>query len=244
MTANGEPDCATARCASVLTTETTPTTSRPGMRALAIGGALAVAATVLMIGALDAQRAIVSVSLLRRTISEYALGPQRWVFDSAVLLLAAGSLAILAALVHHGLARWRSGGAIALVLWSVGLATVVVFPKHDWAVGPSVHGDIHRIGSMVAFISLPVAVVLLSRPWLRHVTWRSHARWTFGLGLASALAFTPILFAIGVNATVGTPWWRVVPLGYVERLLVLSEVIAVLTVGLWAIAAANRPRLA
>jgi hypothetical membrane protein len=165
------------------------------------------------------------------------------VFDTAVSLLVAGSIAILAVLVRHGMAKWNSVGSVAFVAWSVGLTLVVIFPKNNWAIGPSMSGSIHRFGSLLAFIALPIAATLLARPWRHDAVWGAHARWTFRLGVLSALAFTPILYAIGVNAVVGTSWWRVIPLGYVERLLVLTEVVAVLVAAVWAIAVAYRPAL-
>jgi hypothetical protein len=203
-------------------------------RLTAIGGSLAVLATVVMIGTLD-----LTVGAMNRTISVYALGPYRWVFDSGVLLLAAGSAAILVTLVHKGLATWRSGGSAALLLWSAGLVIVVLFPKHNWAVGPSMSGTIHQFGSLLAFVSLPIAVLLLAKPHLRHVEWSAHARWTFGLGLLSVLAFMPLLYAIGLHVFTGVAWWRVFPLGYIERVLVVTEVVAVLVVGVWAVAASR-----
>lgn len=214
------------------------TDTRSPARFVAFTGSAAVLLTVVLVGALDVHRLVTSVGL-RRTISEYALGPQRWVFDTAVLLLALGSVAILAVLVRRDLTRWTAPGAVALLAWAAGLALVVAFPKHDWAVGPSMSGNVHRVGSLVAFISLPVAVVLLARPWRQDEVWGGHARRAFRLGVLSAVAFTPILYAVAVNAVIGTPWWRVVPLGYVERLLVLVEVIAVLVVGWWSIAASH-----
>ncbi|MEU4442964.1 DUF998 domain-containing protein [Actinosynnema sp. NPDC050801] len=223
----------------MLTAEPTPT--RSPARFVALGGAVAVLLTVALVGGMDLYRLGESGRHLRRTISEYALGPQRWVFDTAVLLLVAGSVAILAVLVRRGVAKWNSVGAVAFAAWSVGLTLVVVFPKNDWALGPSTSGSIHRFGSLVAFVALPIAATLLARPWRRDPVWGAHARRTFRLGLLSALAFTPILYAIGVNAVVGTSWWRVFPLGYVERVLVLTEVLAVLVAGAWAIAAAQRP---
>ncbi|MBB5804546.1 putative membrane protein [Saccharothrix ecbatanensis] len=213
-----------------------PAQTRAPARFAAFGGAAAVVLTVVLVGGMDLYRLGDSTRHLRRTISEYALGPQRWVFDTGVLLLVAGSVAILAVLVRHGVAKWHSAGALAFGAWSVGLTLVVIFPKNNWAIGPSMSGSIHRFGSMVAFIALPIAAMLLARPWLRDRVWGAHARWTFGFGVLSALAFTPILYAIAVNAVVGTSWWRVIPLGYVERLLVLTEVVAVLVAAVWAIA--------
>jgi hypothetical protein len=204
-------------------------------RLAATGGSLAVVVTVAMVGLLD-----LTVGPLRRTISEYALGDYRPVFDAAVLLLALGSLAILTALVHKGLTRWRSGGSVALVLWSAGLLLVVAFPKTNWAMGTNeVSGGIHRFGSMLAFVSLPIAVILLARPWLKHHVWGRHAKFTMVSGVVSVVAFMPILYAIVVGAASGVRWWRVFPLGYIERILLVAEVGAVLVVGLWAIAASR-----
>lgn len=226
----------------MLTADPAPT--RSPARYVALAGAAAVVLTVALIGGLDLFRLTESTFHLRRTISEYALGPYRWVFDTGVVLLVLGSLAILAVLVGRGVARWHSVGALAFAAWSVGLALVVVFPKNDWSIGPSVSGSIHRFGSLLAFISLPIAMVLLARPWVRDAAWGAHARWTFRFGLLSALTFTPLLYAILVNAVTGRSWWRVFPLGYVERVLVLTEVVAVLVAGVWAVAcgaAATRP---
>lgn len=222
----------------MLTAELAPARRSPA-RYVALTGAVAVLLTVALVGGMDLYRLGDSTWHLRRTISEYALGPHRWVFDTAVLLLVLGSTAILAVLVRQGVAKWHSVGSVAFGAWSVGLTLVVIFPKNDWAVGPSTSGSIHRFGSLVAFVALPIAATLLARPWRHDPVWGGHARWTFRFGLLSALAFTPILYAIGVDAAGGTAWWRVFPLGYVERLLVLTEVVAVLVAGLWAIAASR-----
>ena len=213
-------------------------------RLVAVGGLTAVLGTVAMIGGLDLRNALERPAELRRTISQYGLGANAWIFEVGVSLLAAGSLVILAVLVRHGITRWYSTGAIALALWSLGLALVVAFPKQDWSQpATSSSGGIHRAASLLAFVSLPIAIIALARPWLRDSTWGGHARWTLGLGVLSVVAFSPLLYAVLVHASGGTAWWRVFPIGYVERVLVFTEVIAVLTAGLWAIAAANRPKL-
>jgi hypothetical membrane protein len=221
----------------VLTVDPAP--PRSPARHVALAGAAAVVLTVALVGGLDLFRLTESTYHLRRTISEYALGPYRWVFDTGVVLLVLGSLAILGVLVRRGVARWHSVGALAFAAWSAGLTLVVIFPKNDWAIGPSMSGSIHRFGSLLAFVSLPIAMILLARPWVRDAAWGAHARWTFRFGLLSALTFSPLLYAILVNAVTGRSWWRVFPLGYVERVLVLTEVVAVLVAGVWAMACAR-----
>jgi hypothetical protein len=176
-----------------------------------------------------------------RTISQYALLDNGWVFDAATLLLAAGSAAILAALVRVRVVRRASGAAAALALWVLGLVGVVWFEKHNWAVGPSTSGDIHRVASLVAFLSLPAAAVLAAAGWLRGPRWRAPARAVALAGVVSFLCFTPILWALLSEPWTGVRWWRAIPLGAVERLLGLAEVATVLLLAWWAIHAAGYP---
>ena len=110
---------------------------------------------------------------------------------------------------------------------------MILFPKHNWSVGPSANGDIHRVASLVAFLSLPVAALLLGRAWLRHPRWRVPARTALCFGMLSLLFFSPIAIAILVEPFTGVRWWRAIPLGAVERLLALSEVATVFVLGWW-----------
>ena len=66
---------------------------------------------------------------MRRTISEYALRDLGWMFDTGVLGLAAGSVAVLIALVRAGLVRWPSFAAVGMLVWAAGMVAVVVFEK-------------------------------------------------------------------------------------------------------------------
>ncbi|GLY07147.1 DUF998 domain-containing protein [Actinoplanes sp. NBRC 101535] len=100
----------------------------------------------------------------RRTISQYALLSNGWAFDAATLLLAAGSSAVLVALLRAGVVTLPA--VVALVLWILGLVGVVWFEKHNWAAGPSSSGDIHRVASVIAFLSLPAGALLAAWPWL------------------------------------------------------------------------------
>jgi hypothetical protein len=157
-----------------------------------------------------------------------------WIFDTAVLALAASTAAVLVALIRTGLLPARSAASAALLLASAGFAGVVVFPKHDWSVGPSLHGDIHRVAGVVAFVSLPLAAILLARGWLGQPGSRAPAYLTLALGLLCLLSFAPIAGAYLLQPVTGVPWWRAVPLGAVERVLGLVEVATVITLAWWA----------
>ena len=175
----------------------------------------------------------------RRTISQYALLSNGWAFDAATLLLAAGSAAVLAALVAAGVLR--TGAVVALGLWVAGLVGVVWFEKHNWSAGPSMSGDVHRLASVVAFLSLPVGALLAAQPWLRGHGATAAARAVALGGLVSLLCFAPILWAVASEPWTGVRWWRAIPLGGVERLLGLAEVVTVLLLAWWAVRAARRP---
>ncbi|WP_327089465.1 DUF998 domain-containing protein [Nonomuraea sp. NBC_01738] len=191
-------------------------------------GLMAVGAGVLVIAGLDLT-ALGELNPLRRTISEHGLGEQGWIFGVGVGLLAAGSAAIGVSLARRRLAGVF--GTLALMAWSLGLFVTASFPKHDWAVGPSLSGSIHRAGSLIAFLSLPVAALVIARPW-RHRQRASVLAFAFGAG--------SVLWVVGIGAMVllgaraGLAWWQVMPLGLVERGLAVTEVGAVLALGAWA----------
>ncbi|MEO3872585.1 DUF998 domain-containing protein [Nonomuraea sp. B12E4] len=198
--------------------------ARWGLGAAAAGLATILGLEVASLGEMDP---------LRRTISEHGLGPDGWIFGVGVALLASGSVAIAVSLARKRLAGLF--GTIALLGWSAGLLVTAWFEKHDWSVGPSLSGNIHRVGSFVAFLSLPLAVVIIARPWRRRE--RSRAGLVaFGLGICSVLWVVGIGTAILVGASHGLSWWRVMPLGLVERGLAVTEVAALLALGVWAAA--------
>jgi hypothetical protein len=209
-------------------------------RLAAILGMVAVGVAVVILGLLHVIPPTSEISPYRRTISQYALTGAAPAFNAGVLLLAAGSVATMLAVIGARLLPARSGGVLALLLWSIALAAVVYFPKHNWAVGPSTDGTVHRVASVVAFLSLPVGALLIGRTWWAHPRWRTHAGWTAGLGLWSLLCLTPILAAVAAQPWTGVAWWRAIPLGAVERVLAASEVGIVLALAWWAADASVR----
>lgn len=199
------------------------------MKVLAGLGSACVLASLSLFAWLHVLAPSAEMDWMSRTISQYALMPEGWAFDTATLLLAAGSAVILAALLRAGALTW--GATVALALWVAGLVGVVWFEKHNWQVGPSASGDIHRVASVVAFLSLPVGALLAAAPGRRE---GGPARWVAVGGVVSLLCFMPILWAVASEPWTGVRWWRAIPLGGVERLLGLAEVTTVMLMAWWA----------
>lgn len=208
------------------------------VRGLAVVGVGATAVAAVLVGLLHVLPPSAHVHPVRHTISEYALLETGWLFNVAVLTLSVGSVAVLVACLRARLVVAASPAAACLLLWSVSLCTLVVFPKHDWSVGPSVSGDVHRLATVVGFVSLPLGALLVTWSWRAHPIWRGHAYRSGCLGALSLLCFLPIPAAVALEPLTGVRWWRAIPLGAVERLLALCEVVTVLALGWWAARAA------
>jgi len=208
-------------------------------RALAMLGLAALGGAAILIGVLHLLPLTAGISSVRQTISEYALTDVGWMFNAAVIATAASSGAVFFALLLTRQATWRSIGLLFGGLWVAGLLVIVAFPKHNWAIGPSMDGQVHRIASVVAFLSLPIGVMLLTRRRAGTAGRRS-SRATFWLGAASLAWFSPLIVAMLMAPRTGTPWFRAIPLGLIERGLVITEVSAVVALALWVLAATSR----
>ncbi|MQA08762.1 MAG: DUF998 domain-containing protein [Pseudonocardiaceae bacterium] len=198
-----------------------------GVRILVVLAFAGMVAAMLLIGWLHLAEP--DTDPLARTISEYSLGEYGAMFNGAVLTLAGGSAALHVAMIRRGLLRPGGAASVFLLLWSVSLVLVVVFPKHDWSVGPTPSGEVHRVASVVAFLSLPFAALLIGRRWRRSVP----GRVSILLGVASLLCLTPLFWAIGLDLTTGFPWWQAIQLGLTERVLVATEVLTLLVMACW-----------
>jgi hypothetical protein len=195
---------------------------RPARLAIAGIAALALGAVgVLVLGLVPPTD---QISVTRRTISEYGLSDNKWVFDLAVVLVALGSAVSLAVLRLQR--RLPAISAIFGGLWTIGLLVIVAFPKTDWAAGADsgAGGTLHRAASVLAFVCLPLAVLLAARTTFPHSPRRRFAARL--LAVLSLGWFAIILGAIAVAAVTGGRWWEIIPLGLVERGMALTELFA------------------
>ena len=215
-------------------------------RTLAAAGLGCTAAGTSAVVALHVLPPTDQISPIRRTMSENALHETALLFNLRVMAVALGSLAVLAVLAVAGMTRWLSLGGLGLLLWVVGLAAVVYFPKHNWSVGPSLDGHIHRVASLVTFISLPIGALIIAWAWRRDERWRGYALWTATAAAASLACLGVILGAFALQPLTGVRWWRAIPLGAVERSLAAAEIATMFILGWWALkaAAAERPAAA
>jgi len=202
-----------------------------------VAGAALVGLGVLMVVLLHLVPPSNRVSPLTRTISEYALGPNRWMFDLGVVALALGSVAVLATLVHARVLRAAGSAAALIVLWVLGLLTLVAFQKYnyqlDGGIGPG--GAIHRLASLVAFLSLPAGGLLAARAGVRLTRWRRPAVVTRWACLLAFACLGLLAYAVADSLVAGVHWWRVFPLGLLERTIAAAEIVALFTLAGWAV---------
>lgn len=193
-----------------------------------LGAAISVVAILSLDAILGGQSHRPGRTLRMATISEYVYTAGGWAFLTGVLALALGSILLLAGLIHAGLVRPLSLGSILMSLWVIGLVGVAAFPKHNWEIGPSTSGSIHRAATLLAFISLPAAVLAIARRYrsARPAIWMAYG----------SIAWLSVLFgAIAVSMVTDLRWHRIIPLGIVERGIVAFEVAAVIALGIWLI---------
>ena len=193
----------------------------------------ALAAGVVLMLALHVMPPTNEINPMRRTISQYALGPNKWIFDVAVLLVALGSALAFAELVRRRLVRPLSAPVVLGSLWIAQPARRRLVHQ-DRLDGRAERGRRDppvrerrrvRLAAARGAARGAAGVRGLARaggsPRRRSPAWRS-ASWAC---CSSACCGWP---------PGGGPWWLFLPLGLVERTMALSAVaaIAVVVLGL------------
>ncbi|HEX3648598.1 MAG TPA: DUF998 domain-containing protein [Pseudonocardiaceae bacterium] len=205
----------------------TTSTTRSGVAFAGIAGLAAGALLIVLLALIPPTD---EISVTRQTISQYGLTDGKWVFNLAVLLVAAGSALILWWLRWQG--RLPTSALILGTLWTLSLLVIVAFPKANWATvtGFSLGGTVHRGASLVGFGCLPFAVLAAARTAFPDSPGR---RFTARLFAVLSLAwFGAILVAVLVAAVSDQHWWQLIPLGAVERGMAITDLIALTVLAL------------
>lgn len=196
---------------------------------LARWGVGAVVVSVVLIGLLHLLPPSNTLNPLSRTISEYALLGNGWLFVLGVVALAVGSALVLQALVLTGRLRWASPAGIFAAAWCVGLIGLVVFPKQGFGPDTTVLGRIHWSWTLLAFVSLPIAVALLCRG--RTGRTPRALRVLTGIAVAWFLVLT-LQTVLGGNDVLGLGQL----VGLVERGVAVTEMVMTMVLAGWVLA--------
>ncbi len=175
---------------------------------------------------------------LTATISAFALEPGGWLFSVGVIILAVASTVLGAALLVARLVSWRQPWAIWYALWCIGLVGLTVITKTEIGPNSSVQSRIHWSFTLLAFVSLPLAVLLIVRE-LRRRARTEHLRLPRPLRAATVLMWIAVGWfvllagqsALSVLHRDGLfPW-----VGLIERGVAVTEMAAVVCLGWWVI---------
>lgn len=208
-----------------------PTTCTAATRLLALTGAVAAVGSVGLVVVLQVIEP--AGDAVHGMISELVFGPAPWLFDTAVLLLVAGAVAVRAALTTAGLLS-RYGGL--LTVSAAAMTAIAVFPTCHCTAQVTTSGLVHAVASGVAFTSLPLAVLRLAA---RHTgSWARVAAWARRIARACLCCLAPMaLIMAPFVLSVRIP----LPFGLIQRAACLLVVALVLLLAAWAWSAAGRP---
>jgi hypothetical protein len=232
-----------ARMADVMAVDLLDDEAHAGRHAIAMARRLAVlgiggvVVSTLTIGVLHVVEPSRSLDPFSRTISEYALLSNGWVFDWGVLLLAFASVLVLLAMIVREIVPWRSWGSFMTFVWSIGLVGLVVFPKQGFGNNPSLAGRVHWTWTLIAFFSLPIGTYLMC--WQHRVVAGRWPRWAIRLSMVAGGWFVVLTAQTVISAVTPIHAWVVV--GLVERGLSLTEMAIVAVLGMWVLHDSRAP---
>jgi hypothetical protein len=175
---------------------------------------------------------------LDATISAYALVPDGWLYAAGVIVLAVASVLLAAALLLSGLLSWRGWWAFWFASWCVGLMCLTLITKTEIGPNDSVQSRIHWSFTLLAFVSLPLSVLLMVKDLRRRTGLAGQplprplrAAWVLmwiAIGWFASLAGQSALSVIHRGDLF--PW-----VGLLERGVAVTEMAAVACLGWWVI---------
>ncbi|MFF5209006.1 DUF998 domain-containing protein [Streptosporangium sp. NPDC000396] len=168
-------------------------------------------------------------------ISEYAFQPDGWLLPVSLTFFAVGATTFGTALVRRGEDR---EAALLVGVWGLCMLLIGVFPTDEPGVPLSMSGGIHRYAAFVAFLTMPVAGLMLARrnaasPYARPVRLLSLA--SLGVMVLVVLPYVVRMFGIDLSNDD-------IPAGVTQRLVVVFEVAVLTMVGLMLAARRDRDR--
>ncbi len=185
--------------------------------------------------------AVVSLHFLRpdydptsRYISEYAVGPYGYLMTAAFFAWGIGSLA-LALGIRQTLKPSRASQVGVVLLWiaTAGVFTAGIFTADLTGDPVTTRGAIHGFASVVIFLSMIPAVLLLSIGFGRDPRWRRFRYSSLALGLVVLGTF--FLFG-GPGGLVG--------FGIGQRIFIAALFLWLLVAAMWLRGVAARPQVA
>jgi hypothetical protein len=134
---------------------------------------------------------------ISRPTSEYAVGQYGFLMTSAFFSMSLSSLALVIGLYRGAPQRVRSRIGLALLgVWGVGVLIAMSFPIDPEGAPQTLTGTIHRINGPLAFLSLTVGTILLSRRFEQDEQWRPLHRTALILSLVMLTAFVANFLSI------------------------------------------------
>jgi hypothetical protein len=173
-------------------------------------------------------------SPLTEAVSFYVHRTHGWLLTVGLVAWSLGSLALLVGLAQTFRGRISSAGLWGLAVWCLGGLLGAVFsadPPGHWDQPPSVSGLIHGNAALVAFVSLPIAALLLARRLRHDPQWHRVAGASQALAIAAMVSLALFFVSlVPVFVSPGPPKL----LGLTERILLAIYVawLAVAAIGL------------
>lgn len=169
---------------------------------------------VVIVGDLAASSSVPDYSLVRDSVSSFALTSLGWL--QTICFLAMGSLLLLfAAGLYFNIRRARGFHAGITLLALCGFVLMLIAAFHmDHSEAPPVDGIIHTIASYGLGLLFPIAVLSLAPSFKRTPNWRGTSVYTLIAGL---LGFGLIIGAIFGNQR---GWF-----GLYERIIILNALV-------------------
>ncbi|WP_326824731.1 DUF998 domain-containing protein [Streptosporangium sp. NBC_01756] len=158
-------------------------------------------------------------------ISEYAFEPDGWLLPVSLTFFAVGATVFGTALARRGEDR---KAALLVVVWGLCMLLIGAFPTDEPGVPLSMSGGIHRYAAFIAFLTMPVAGLMLARryatsPYARTVRLLSMA----SLGVLVLVVLPYVMRMAGLDLTNDD-----IPAGVTQRLVVVFEVAVLVVLGL------------